>query len=54
LVGRQTESEEAIQRRLEVAERELAQAHRYRHRVINETVPQAVREICEILQKYAP
>jgi guanylate kinase len=47
--GRGTESEEAIQRRLEVARRELSFTDRYRYQVINRTVDQAVHEICEIL-----
>jgi guanylate kinase len=50
---RNTESEAAIQRRLEVARRELAQKHEYKHEIINRDVPQAVREICEILVRYA-
>jgi guanylate kinase len=49
LRGRQTESDEAIRRRLEVADRELAQAHRYQYRVVNTTVPEAVGKIYEIL-----
>lgn len=49
---RATESEEAIRRRLEVAERELEQAHRYQYHVVNETVPQAVQEICQILRQH--
>ena len=53
LRARNTESEEALARRLAVAQRELAQQHRYRHQVINRDVRQAVREVCEILQKYA-
>jgi guanylate kinase len=53
LRSRQTDSEEAIARRLEVADRELAQAHKYRHRVVNQTVPQAVEEICDILKRRA-
>ena len=52
LRARGTESEESIRRRLEVAGRELTFKSRYRHEVINRTVPEAVREICEILQSY--
>ncbi|MCL4202147.1 MAG: guanylate kinase [Pirellulaceae bacterium] len=47
---RGTESEASIQRRLEVARRELAMMDRYRYEVINDTVERAVREICDILQ----
>jgi guanylate kinase len=51
LTRRGTESPEAIERRLEVARRELGQAHRYRHRVVNEHVNAAVDTIVEILRK---
>jgi guanylate kinase len=50
LRGRGTESEEAIQRRLEVARRELALADRYQHRIINRSVERAVAEIEQILK----
>lgn len=53
LRSRGTESDAAIRRRLEVAERELVMAHKYQYRVVNETLPQAVREICEILNRSA-
>ena len=46
---RGTESEEAIERRLEQARVELAVAEQYRHQVINDDVDQAVQEICGIL-----
>ena len=49
LRGRGTESPEAMARRLEVALRELAEAHRYRHRVVNARVDDAVDEIVAIL-----
>jgi guanylate kinase len=52
LRARGTDSEESIRRRLEVASRELTFRPRYRHEVINRTVPDAVREICGILQSY--
>jgi guanylate kinase len=47
---RGTESEASVQRRLEVARRELAMIDCYRYEVINDTVERAVREICDILQ----
>jgi guanylate kinase len=47
---RNTESEESLQRRLEVARRELTFISRYRHQVINRDVAQAVREVCDILK----
>ena len=49
---RGTEREELVRRRLEVARHELTFIKKYRHEVINRAVPEAVREICEILQSY--
>jgi guanylate kinase len=49
---RGTESEEALRRRIEVASKELAAMHRYRHEVVNHDVDQAVAAICEILKTY--
>jgi guanylate kinase len=46
---RGTESEAAIERRLEVARRELGFVDRYRHVVRNQTVEQAVHDILQIL-----
>lgn len=50
LRSRGTESEEAIQRRLNVARHELELADCYQYQVINETVATAVDEISQILQ----
>ncbi len=50
LRSRATEDEEAINRRLSVARQELQLANRYEYQVVNETVVQAVDEICQILQ----
>lgn len=50
LRSRGTESEEAIERRLSVARRELQLADRYQYQVINETVAGAVDEIIRILE----
>ena len=47
---RGTESEAAIQRRLEVAREEIAQRQRYQYQVINRDLQQAVAEICHILE----
>lgn len=47
---RATENEESIQRRLSVARHELQLADRYEYQVVNDTVPQAVEEICKLLQ----
>ncbi len=49
LRGRGTESEEVIARRLQTARQELRMVGRYRHRVVNDELDQAVREISEIL-----
>ena len=49
LRGRQTDTEESIQRRLREAQAELARAPLYQHQVINDTVDQTVQQICEIL-----
>jgi len=51
LRARGTESEEAIERRLEVARHELAHASEYTFQVVNDTVDRAVAEIGEILKK---
>jgi guanylate kinase len=50
LRSRGTDSEPSIQRRLEVARREMAVVDRYRYEVVNDTVDRAVQEICEILR----
>jgi guanylate kinase len=50
LRARGTESEAAVQRRLEVARRELARADQYQFQVVNETVDQAVDDISQILK----
>lgn len=49
LRGRGTETEAALERRLAEAERELAEAGRYQHQVINDDIDQAVADICGIL-----
>jgi len=56
LRGRGTESPEAMARRLEVARRELLEAHRYRHRVVNEKVDEALERVRGILaaEGFAP
>jgi guanylate kinase len=50
LRARGTESEDAIQRRLEVARRELARAGEYQFIVTNDSLDQAVERISEILE----
>jgi guanylate kinase len=49
LRGRGTESPEAMARRLEVARRELLEAHRYRYRVVNEDVSEALESVRRVL-----
>lgn len=49
LRDRATETEDSIQRRLEVARREMACLDKYKHEVVNATVDQAVEDICLIL-----
>jgi guanylate kinase len=51
LRGRATETEQAIQRRLAQADRELAAAEKYQHQVINDNLDQAVEDICAILTR---
>jgi guanylate kinase len=53
LRARNTETEEALARRLATARRELAKKDRYRYEVINRDVEQAVRDVCDILIKHA-
>ena len=50
---RGTESEETIQRRLDVARNEMEVGRNYRHEVINDKVEQAVQEICDLLSRGA-
>jgi guanylate kinase len=50
---RNTETEEAVARRLDAARRELEHKSRYCHEVINRDVREAVREVCEILLRHA-
>lgn len=49
LRGRGTETEEALQRRLQKASSELALADRYDYQVVNDDLDRAVQEICDIL-----
>ncbi len=49
---RGTESEASIQRRLEVARREMTCIDRYQYEVTNGTVSQAADEICRILTNH--
>lgn len=49
LRGRGTESEPVLQRRMEVARRELDAAESYCHIVTNQSVDQTARDICQLL-----
>ena len=53
LLDRGTESGEEIRRRLDVARREMLSVDKYRHVVVNDDVPQAVRQMSEILRDHA-
>jgi guanylate kinase len=52
LRGRGTDSQEAIERRLEAARREMDAADQYQFRIVNDSVERAVDEICSILRRY--
>jgi len=49
LRGRGTESEETIQRRLEVARREWQFKNLYRHDLVNDEIDDTVTELCRLL-----
>jgi len=48
---RGSETQESINRRLEVAAREMSLRHQYQHEVVNDRVSRAAAEICEILEQ---
>ena len=52
LRSRGTEREEAILRRLEVAEQEMSVKSTYKHEVVNQEIEQAVLDTCRILKSY--
>jgi guanylate kinase len=49
LRGRNTETDQQLQRRLAHAERELAEAKHYKYQVVNDQLDRTVREICAII-----
>jgi guanylate kinase len=51
LRGRGTEGPDAMLRRLETARRELEEAHRFDHRVVNDDLETAVEEVDRILEQ---
>ncbi len=52
LRGRQTESEVAIQDRLETARREVATSHWYQHTIVNDNLADCAAAICSILEDH--
>lgn len=52
LRDRGTETEEAIQRRLETAAGEMRYVHRYQYEIINGSVDAAVSQVCQILRDH--
>jgi len=54
LRGRGTDSEQAIQRRLEVASEELRAISKYRYQIINYEVEQSAAEMCQLLHQQVP
>lgn len=51
LRNRGTDNEASIQRRLEVADQELAAIHRYDYEIINRNLEDAVAQICNVLKR---
>jgi guanylate kinase len=52
LRDRGTDSQDAIQRRLQVAREEMGLKHHYRYSVINDRVDDAVAQVCRLLCQY--
>lgn len=53
LVSRNTDGEEAVMRRLEVAQEELKAITQYRYEIVNKVVDNSVKDMCEILEKHS-
>ncbi|MGI6767246.1 MAG: guanylate kinase [Lentihominibacter sp.] len=51
IMCRGSETEESMQKRLEQAMSDIVQAERYDYRVVNDTLDNAVRQVCEIIKK---
>jgi len=51
LIARGTEGPEQLARRLDVGRREMSQADRYRHKVINQVFGHAIEDVCRILEQ---
>jgi guanylate kinase len=54
LIARGTETQDSLTARLETAAAEMRYLSRYKYEVINQSVPNAVAEICQILQDHVP
>ena len=52
LESRGTDSQAAIERRLENAQKEMARKDLYRHVIVNDQLPDAVAELISIIEKY--
>ena len=52
LRNRGTETQESIQRRMDVAAEELALRHHYTHEVINDQIDTTVQHLCKLLVQY--
>ncbi len=52
LRNRGTETQDSIQRRLDVASEELALRHHYTHEVINDEIDTTVQHLCKLLVQY--
>ena len=52
LRSRDTENEQVISRRLSIAAEEMQLRHRYQYQIINDSVDQAVDEICQRLSEH--
>lgn len=52
LISRGTESPEAIAVRLKNAQKEISQKNLYRHVIINDTLPEAIDELINLIETY--
>ncbi|MBT3350577.1 MAG: guanylate kinase [Nitrospinaceae bacterium] len=50
--GRQTETEESIQRRLSIAEKEMGHRDEYDHIIVNDVIDVAYAELAKIIETY--
>ncbi|MEA3429588.1 MAG: guanylate kinase [Thermodesulfobacteriota bacterium] len=52
LESRDTDSRQVIERRLEIAKKEIGKKHLYRHVIINDQLSKAVSELIKIIESY--